>query len=223
MLDTLYQYVSIQTLAWLIVGLPLLGAALNGLIAIGTAQREIGSYRPVVSFLGVFLPLLAFASALVIFVTFTSFEGVDPSFITGPLIRWSATPTLAIDIGLKVDQLSLVMALMVSGVGSLIHLYSVGYMGRDDGYARYFAELNLFLFFMLILVMADNLILMFVGWEGVGLCSYLLIGFWFEDPAKARAGTKAFIVNRIGDAFFLAGLFLIYEVMASARAPVGSG
>jgi len=223
MLDTLYQYISIQTLAWLIVALPLLGAVLNGLIAVATAQRQIGSYRPVVSFVGVCLPMLAFASALVVFVTFTSFEGVDPSFITGPLIRWSATQTLVIDIGLKVDQLSLVMALMVSGVGGLIHLYSVGYMGRDEGYARYFAQLNLFLFFMLILVLADNLILMFVGWEGVGLCSYLLIGFWFEDSAKARAGTKAFIVNRIGDAFFLAGLFLIYAVMASANAPVASG
>jgi NADH-quinone oxidoreductase subunit L len=167
--------------------------------------------------------MLAFVCALVIFVTLTRFENTEPTFITGPLIHWAATPSLAIDVGLKIDQLSLVMALMISGVGSLIHLYSVGYMGHDEGYARYFAELNLFLFFMLLLVLADNLVLMFVGWEGVGLCSYLLIGFWFEDPAKARAGTKAFIVNRIGDAFFLAGLFLIYAVMASANAPIGSG
>lgn len=223
MLDTLYQYISIQTLAWLIVALPLIGAAANGLIAVATAKREIGSYRPLVSFIGVFLPMTAFASALAIFTTMMRFEGADPSFITGPLIQWIATPGLAIEVGLKIDQLSIVMALMVSGVGSLIHLYSVGYMGHDEGYARYFAQLNLFLFFMLVLVLADNLILMFVGWEGVGLCSYLLIGFWFEDIAKARAGTKAFIVNRIGDAFFLAGLFLIYAVMASANAPVSSG
>ena len=223
MLDSLYQFVSIQTLAWLIVALPLAGAAINALIAVATAKRDIGAYRSLVSFAGVVLPMLAFASAAAIFVTMTSFESADPSFITGSLFQWAVTPTLVIDIGLKIDQLSIVMALMVSGVGSLIHLYSVGYMGHDEGYARYFAELNLFLFFMLVLVLADNLILMFVGWEGVGLCSYLLIGFWFEDIAKARAGTKAFIVNRIGDAFFLAGMFLIYAVMASANAPIGSG
>jgi len=223
MLDSLYQFISIQSLAWLIVALPLAGAAINALIAVATAKRDIGAYRSLVSFAGVVLPMLAFASAAAIFVTMTSFESADPSFITGPLFQWAVTPTLVIDIGLKIDQLSIVMALMVSGVGSLIHLYSVGYMGHDEGYARYFAELNLFLFFMLVLVLADNLILMFVGWEGVGLCSYLLIGFWFEDIAKARAGTKAFIVNRIGDAFFLAGMFLIYAVMASANAPIGSG
>lgn len=223
MLDSLYQMVSIQTLAWLIVAFPLVGAAVNALIAVGTAKREMGSYRSLVSFFGVMLPFMAFAAALAIFLTMTSFEGADPSFITGPLIHWAVTPGLVIDIGLKMDQLSIVMALVVSGVGSLIHLYSIGYMGHDEGYARYFSELNLFLFFMLILVLADNLILMFVGWEGVGLCSYLLIGFWFEDKAKARAGTKAFIVNRIGDAFFLAGLFLVYAVMASANAPVEAG
>lgn len=223
MLDSLYKFISIQSLAWLIVALPLAGAAINALIAVGTAKREVGAYRSLVSFVGVLLPMLAFASAAAIFATMSSFEGADPSFITGPLIRWAVTPTLVIDIGLRIDQLSIVMALMVSGVGSLIHLYSIGYMGHDEGYARYFAELNLFLFFMLVLVLADNLILMFVGWEGVGLCSYLLIGFWFEDIAKARAGTKAFIVNRIGDAFFLAGLFLVYAVMASANAPVGAG
>ncbi len=223
MLDSLYQLVSIQTLAWLIVAFPLAGAAVNALIAVGTAKREMGAYRGVVSFFGVFLPLLAFAASAAIFVTMTNFEGVDPSFITGSLLQWAVTPGLVVDIGLKIDQLSIVMALMVTGVGTLIHLYSVGYMGHDEGYARYFAELNLFLFFMLVLVLADNLILMFVGWEGVGLCSYLLIGFWFEDKAKARAGTKAFVVNRIGDGFFLAGLFLVYAVMASANAPVGSG
>jgi NADH-quinone oxidoreductase subunit L len=183
----------------------------------------MGAYRSLVSFIGVVMPFLAFGAAAAIFVTMTSFEQADPSFITGPLFHWAVTKGLVIDIGLKMDQLSIVMALMVTGVGSLIHLYSVGYMGHDEGYARYFAQLNLFLFFMLTLVLADNLILMFVGWEGVGLCSYLLIGFWFEDIAKARAGTKAFIVNRIGDAFFLAGLFLIYAVMASARAPVEAG
>jgi NADH-quinone oxidoreductase subunit L len=121
-----------------------------------------------------------------------------------------------------VDQLSLIMALVVSGVGFLVHVYSVGYMWNDDGYLRYFALLNFFLFSMLLLVLADNLVLMFAGWEGVSLCSYLLISFWFEDAAKARAGTKAFLLNRIGDAGFLLGIFLIYGVMAAAGAPEDS-
>lgn len=223
MLQSLYQVVSIQSLAWLIVFFPLMGAALNGLIAIITARREIGSYRSIISFIGVITSFLAFVSSLLIFVTLISFDRVEPSFITGPLFNWIFTPGLVIELGLKVDQLSIIMALMVSGVGFLIHWYSMGYMQQDEGYARYFAALNLFLFFMLLLVLADNLVLMFVGWEGVGLCSYLLIGFWFDDYAKARAGTKAFIVNRIGDAAFLAGLFLVFAVMASARVPVEAG
>ncbi|MDZ4225179.1 MAG: NADH-quinone oxidoreductase subunit L, partial [bacterium] len=131
--------------------------------------------------------------------------------------QWILDKTLIVDIGLKFDQLSLVMGLIVTGVGSLIHLYSMGYMGHDKGYTRYFSYLNLFLFFMLLLVLADNLVLLFVGWEGVGLCSYLLIGFWFEDQEKAAAGKKAFIVNRIGDAGFLLGMFLIYTTLAGAN------
>ena len=110
---------------------------------------------------------------------------------------------------LTIDELTCVMILVVTGVGFLIHLYSVGYMHGDKRYARYFCYLNLFTGFMLILVMASNLFLMFVGWEGVGLCSYLLIGFWFEDLAKAQAGKKAFIVNRIGDLSFMIGVLLI--------------
>ena len=103
------------------------------------------------------------------------------------------------------------MALIVTGVGSLIHIYSIGYMKDDKSYARYFAYLNLFLFFMLLLVLGRSLLVLFVGWEGVGLASYLLIGFWFEDPDKARAGKKAFITNRIGDAGFLLGMFVLYS------------
>ena len=107
------------------------------------------------------------------------------------------------------------MTLVVTGVGFLIHVYSVGYMAQDKGYNRYFAYLNLFTFAMLILVLASNLILMFVGWEGVGLCSYLLIGFWFEKHSAASAGKKAFIVNRIGDAGFILGMFFIFLVVGS--------
>ena len=107
------------------------------------------------------------------------------------------------------------MALIVTGVGSLIHVYSIGYMKDDASYARYFAYLNLFLFFMLLLVLGRSLLVLFVGWEGVGLASYLLIGFWFEDPDKARAGKKAFITNRIGDAGFLLGMFVLYSTLGT--------
>ena len=107
------------------------------------------------------------------------------------------------------------MALIVTGVGSLIHVYSIGYMKDDKSYARYFAYLNLFLFFMLMLVLGKSLLVLFVGWEGVGLASYLLIGFWFEDPDKARAGKKAFITNRIGDAGFLLGMFVLYQAFGT--------
>src|SRR5439155_17496577 len=113
------------------------------------------------------------------------------------------------------DALSAVMVLIVTGVGSLIHVYSIGYMKDDSSYARYFAYLNAFLFFMLLLVLGNSLLILFVGWEGVGLASYLLIGFWFEDPDKARAGKKAFITNRIGDAGFLLGMFLLYQVVGT--------
>jgi len=122
---------------------------------------------------------------------------------------WIVAGPFRAEVGLRLDALSAVMALVVTGVGFLIHVYSVGYMHGDRGFARYFAYLNLFTTAMLILVLADNLLLLFVGWEGVGLCSYLLIGFWYEKPENAAAGKKAFLVNRIGDAGFLLGLFLL--------------
>ena len=122
---------------------------------------------------------------------------------------WISLGTLHIDFSFALDQLSLVMLLVVTGVGFLIHIYSVGYMDDDPGYARYFSYLNLFLFFMTTLVLAGNVLVMFVGWEGVGLASYLLIGFWFQKPTAASAGKKAFIVNRIGDFGFLIGIFLL--------------
>ena len=122
---------------------------------------------------------------------------------------WINAGSLHIDFSIVLDQLSLVMLLIVTGVGFLIHIYSVGYMSDDPGYARYFSYLNLFLFFMTLLVLAGNVLLMFVGWEGVGLASYLLIGFWFQKTTAASAGMKAFIVNRIGDFGFLIGIFLL--------------
>ncbi|OGD22235.1 MAG: NADH-quinone oxidoreductase subunit L [Candidatus Aminicenantes bacterium RBG_16_63_16] len=124
--------------------------------------------------------------------------------------RWIQSGQFSADLSFQLDPLSSIMTLVVTGVGFLIHVYSVGYMAHDSGYKRYFTYLNLFTFAMLILVTASNLVLMFVGWEGVGLCSYLLIGFWFDRHSAANAGKKAFIVNRIGDAAFILGLFFIF-------------
>src|SRR3989475_9692438 len=133
---------------------------------------------------------------------------------------------LHVTVALQLDQLSAVMLLVVTGVSSLIHVFSVGYMGEDPGYARYFAYLNLFVFFMLVLVLGASFPVMFVGWEGVGLCSYLLIGFWFNERINADAGKKAFLVNRIGDLGFLVAMLLIFRATGSldfgpvfARAP----
>jgi NADH-quinone oxidoreductase subunit L len=125
------------------------------------------------------------------------------------LYTWIDSGALQVQISFQVDALTAVMLLIVTGIGFLIHVYSLGYMGHDEDMARFFVYLNLFIFFMLILVMADNLLLLFVGWEGVGLCSYLLIGFWYRDHNNTIAGNKAFIVNRIGDFGFVLGIFLL--------------
>ncbi|MFA5812050.1 MAG: NADH-quinone oxidoreductase subunit L [bacterium] len=223
MLELIYSHISLQGLIWLVVGLPLAGAAANGIMALIYARSEGARFKHLASLIACLATAGAFAASAIIFLTLTGFEAVEPSAITGPLFRWTSLPELVVDVGLKVDQLSMIMALVVSSVSFLVHVYSVGYMWHDDGFLRYFAQLNLFVFFMLLLVLADNLVLMFVGWEGVSLCSYLLIGFWFDDAAKARAGTKAFIFNRIGDAGFLLGIFLIYGVMLASGASAGSG
>ncbi len=128
---------------------------------------------------------------------------------------WITVGDFSVGFDLLVDQLSAVMLLVVTGVGTLIHVYSIGYMHGDARYSRFFAYLNLFVAFMLILVLAENLLLLFVGWEGVGLCSYLLIGFWFEKPSAADAAKKAFIVNRVGDFSFLLGIFLLVATVGS--------
>jgi NADH-quinone oxidoreductase subunit L len=125
------------------------------------------------------------------------------------LYTWIESGGLNVKLSFQVDPLSAVMLLIVTGIGFLIHVYSLGYMAHDDGMARFFVYLNLFVFFMLVLVMADNLLVLFVGWEGVGLCSFLLIGFWYQDPNNAIAGNKAFIVNRIGDFGFILGILLL--------------
>jgi NADH-quinone oxidoreductase subunit L len=131
--------------------------------------------------------------------------------------NWFAAGSLHVDMGFTLDRLSGALVLVVTGVGFLIHVYSVGYIDEDPGYWRYFAYLNLFIAAMLTLVLGDNLVAMFVGWEGVGLCSYLLIGYWFTDEEKAYAGRKAFVVNRIGDFGFLIGIFILYNQVGSVN------
>src|SRR5579863_6888548 len=127
---------------------------------------------------------------------------------------WIAAGSFHVELGLRIDALSAVMTLVVTGVGAFIHLYSAGYMADDEDYARYFTYLNLFVFSMLVLVLADNLLQMFIGWEGVGLCSYLLIAFWYDNAQFAYNGRKAFIVTRIGDLGFLVGIFTIVAALA---------
>ena len=122
---------------------------------------------------------------------------------------WMDSGAFQVNVSFQIDALSAVMLLIVTGIGFLIHVYSLGYMEHDEGVVRFFVYLNLFIFFMLVLVMGDNLLLLFVGWEGVGLCSYLLVGFWYHDPNNSIAGNKAFIVNRIGDFGFVLGMLLL--------------
>lgn len=152
---------------------------------------------------------ISFMSSLFLFFTYSG-SPTTVSFF--PWIQWA---TLNVSFSFLLDPISLLMILIVSGVGFLIHIFSVEYMNHDERPARYFSYLNLFLFNMLVLVLSDNLLLLFVGWEGVGLCSYLLIGFWYKDASKAAAGMKAFIANRIGDAAFLIGMFLFFSLFHS--------
>ncbi|HSQ70695.1 MAG TPA: NADH-quinone oxidoreductase subunit L, partial [Steroidobacteraceae bacterium] len=189
-----------------IVVLPLAGFLLNGLLG-----PRLG--RPFVSAVGCGLPILAFLATVRAFLQLKAGGGDVPLVETA--YTWATVGDFRFDIAFYFDRLSAVMTLIVTGVGSLIHVYSTGYMKDDPSYARYFAYLNLFLFFMLLLVLGRSLLVCFVGWEGVGLASYLLIGFWFEDPAKAAAGKKAFITNRVGDAGFLLGMFLIYRTLGT--------
>ena len=179
--------------------LPLAGFLLNGVIGRKLPQAlvtTIALLAPLASF-GVVLNAAKASGSLTL-----------PYVETCP-IPWINAGTLHIDFSFVLDHLSLVMLLIVTGVGFLIHIYSAGYMSHEEGYWRYFAYLNLFLFFMTVLVLAGNALLMFVGWEGVGLASYLLIGFWFQKTSAADAGKKAFVVNRIGDFGFLVGIFLL--------------
>jgi len=201
-------------LIYLAVFFPLMGFILNSFLG-----RKIKSEK-VVGIIGSGAVGLAFLIS-----AFSFFEvlalPVDERTIIVTLFQWMKVANLDISFGYQVDPLSLVMSLIVTGVGLLIHVYSIGYMHGDKGFARFFAYLNLFIFMMMNLILADNFVLLFLGWEGVGLCSYLLIGFWydrkFEKSTTADAAKKAFIVNRIGDFGFLLGMFLIYMTYGSLK------
>jgi len=191
----------------LILLFPLIGVVINGLFGKKLPDRAV-------SFIGPAAIGLSFAVVVASFVKLLQLPE-DSRVIEQTVYTWISSGKLHVGFTLVFDQLSGVMALIVSGVSFLIHIYSVGYMHGDKGYARYFTYLNLFVLMMLILVLGNNYLLMFIGWEGVGLCSYLLIGFWYEDREKSDAGKKAFIVNRMGDFGFLLGMFLLFKVFGS--------
>ena len=171
-------------------------------------------FAGLVSIIGPAVLFAAFGLALWIFGVMVSAGEIERPFVQR-YFSWMPAGDLQVDAAFQLDQLSMIMVLVITGVGALIHLFSVGYMRDDPGYPRFFAYLNLFVFFMLVLVLGASYPVMFIGWEGVGLCSYLLIGFWFSDTANADAGKKAFIVNRIGDFGFLVAMFLLYAHIAS--------
>ena len=200
---------SATTLISLIILLPLAGFLINGLMGLGSESfRRRKSLIGAIASLSVFVPFL-------IAVYFFLNMGQESAPIFAELYTWFEVGSFSVDIAYQIDQLSLVMTLVVTGVGSLIHLYSIGYMWDDQGYWKFFAYLNLFIFAMLNLVLADNLLLLFLGWEGVGLCSYLLIGFWYTDMENAAAGSKAFWYNRVGDFAFLLAMFLTFQHVGS--------
>jgi NADH-quinone oxidoreductase subunit L len=186
---------------WLIPLLPFAGFLINGILG-----RRLPKW--LITTVALLAPLAALSLVLNAAQGFFG-AAAAPAYVETCPVGWINIGTLHVDFSFVLDQLSLVMLLVVTGVGFLIHIYSVGYMGDEEGYARYFSFLNLFLFFMTVLVLAGNALLMFVGWEGVGLASYLLIGFYFKKNSAADAGKKAFIVNRIGDFGFLIGIFLL--------------
>ncbi|MDA8405537.1 MAG: NADH-quinone oxidoreductase subunit L [Deltaproteobacteria bacterium] len=194
-------------LVWLIPIFPLIGFLINGLFGRRFSEKTIG-------WIGAGSVGASFLVAVSIFLELLSMDPGSRS-IQKIVYSWIWSGDLNVPIGFLVDPLSIVMIMVVSGVGCIIHVYSIGYMHGEIGFRRYFSYLNLFVFNMLILVSANNFLLMFVGWEGVGLCSYLLIGYYYEKKSASDAGKKAFVVNRVGDFGFLLGMFLIFTVFGT--------
>ena len=191
----------------LILLLPLAGAVFNGLAPL--FLKNLRQREGLIGAVGTAVVAIPFALTAYLFATYTG----DP--IVATFFTWMEAGDLTLEFAYRVDELSLIMTLIVTGVGGVIHYYSTGYMHGDAGYWRFFAYLNLFIFAMLNLVLANNLPVLFLGWEGVGLCSYLLIGFWFTDLKNSAAANKAFIVNRIGDFAFLMAMFLLFREIGS--------
>ncbi len=194
-------------LVWLVPLIPLLGFIINGLGRNTLSKNLIG-------FIGSSVIFISFAISLGIFFELGADANKSHEIF---LFDWISAGSLHIPLSFLVDPLSSLMLLIITGIGFLIHIYSIGYMQNDEGFGKYFAYLNLFIFFMLLLVLGSNYIVMFIGWEGVGLCSYLLIGFWYTNSSYASAAKKAFIMNRIGDLGFLLGVFLIFTTFGSVE------
>src|SRR5688572_26603807 len=199
------QPIQTDFLRWIIF-LPLIGAIINGLLGV-KIQKRMG--KGAIAVIACAPVIIAFALSLM---AFFQLKALPPEqrFLIDNLYRWIDLGSLKVDMAFLVDPLSAVMILIVTGIGGLIHIYATGYMHDDEGFWRFFAYLNLFTAAMLTLVLGDSLLLMFVGWEGVCLCSYALLGFWYQDHANARAGNKAFNVNRVGDFGFVLGMFLLF-------------
>ncbi|HET9741253.1 MAG TPA: NADH-quinone oxidoreductase subunit L, partial [Terriglobales bacterium] len=187
---------------WIIPILPLIGSAINGIFGKRFSRRLVATIALV--FTGA---ALAYAAWVV--VQFSALPTAQIPHVEQFSFPWIEAGAFRVNWGFYLDQLSVTMLLIVTGVGFLIHIYSVGYMAEEGGYYRFFSYLNLFMFFMLTLILANSYLLLFVGWEGVGLASYLLVGFWFRKHSAAQAGKKAFITNRVGDFAFLLGMFLL--------------
>jgi NADH-quinone oxidoreductase subunit L len=192
---------------WIILALPLLGAATNGLLGKNFS-------KPVVNAVGIGSVSLAFLSVVELLREFAQLSADQIPWVKS-YFTWITAGQFKVDFALQVDQLTMVMLFVVTFVSLLVHIYSTGYMAHEEGYYRFFSYLNLFVFFMLTLVLAANVVLMFVGWEGVGLCSYLLIGFWFLKQSAISAGKKAFITTRIGDFGFTVGILLLFWTFKS--------
>ena len=187
-----------ENLVYAIVLLPLIGFVINGLFGKFLPKVVVGGLATLVVF-------AAFLISLNIFLGFPS----NGAPVIAKAFEWFTIGGVQVNFGFQIDQLSLMMMMIITGIGSLIHLYSIGYMSHDKGFYKFFTYLNLFIFSMLLLVMGSNYLILFIGWEGVGLCSYLLIGFWYENVEYGKAARKAFIMNRIGDLGLLIGIFLI--------------
>ncbi|MET4142485.1 NADH-quinone oxidoreductase subunit L [Pedobacter sp. UYP1] len=194
-------------LVWLVPLIPLLGFIINGLGRNTLSKNLIG-------FIGSSVIFISFVISIGIFLALGN-DAVKSHEIF--LFDWISAGSLKIPVSFLVDPLSSIMLLIITGIGFLIHVYSIGYMHDDEGFGKFFSYLNLFIFFMLLLVLGSNYIVMFIGWEGVGLCSYLLIGFWFTNSSYATAAKKAFVMNRIGDLGFLIAVFLIFTTFGSVE------